>query len=144
MKSNLILILITCILLTGCIGKNCPDCDPPPPAIIFDLVDKLSGENLFTNQTLDGSKIKLINAENQERLGFDMIDDNRLILFYGLWNTEIITIQVHHDSDLLFSLYIDAIEVSDGCCSYIEYQEMELINAEGNYDVRSEIYTVRL
>ena len=50
-------------------------CFTPPEPFSFELVDKLTGENLFTNGTFNSNDIKVINLDDQSNVSFTFIDE---------------------------------------------------------------------
>ncbi len=78
--------------------QSCDECEDtscfsPPSSFEFELVDKLTGENLFTNGTFDANDIKIINLDNQSNVEFIFIDENDYNII-GVntigWNTDIV------------------------------------------------------
>ena len=78
-KTTTILTLIILIIIQSCKKKDdCEDlaCFTPPSPFEFELVDKLTGENLFTNGTFNSNDIKVINFDDKSNVGFTFIDEN--------------------------------------------------------------------
>lgn len=57
-KIGLLLVLFT-LLFQNCNHDDCGACFTPAQSFSFEILDKLSGENLFTNGTYDAVNIKI-------------------------------------------------------------------------------------
>ncbi|MAJ50835.1 MAG: hypothetical protein CMB82_04370 [Flammeovirgaceae bacterium] len=133
MKNIIIIWIIIFLVSIQSCKDECSDilCFTPPPPFEFELVDKLSGENLFTNKTFDPNDIKIINIENQSEVKFLFIKENQynIIQLSNIgWENEIVHYIIKISSESIFELYVDAQRLNGDCCSYTEYKEIRIEN----------------
>lgn len=77
MKSTLKLLLISFLFFQSCNSGDCnQNCTSPPLTFGFELLDKTTGENLFTNGTYEQSQIEIANLSGTENIPFTFIDEN--------------------------------------------------------------------
>jgi len=145
-KINLLLILFT-IIFQGC--KDDDECNQlcftPPQAFQFEIIDKESGENLFTNGTFDSNEITITdNLNNNESIEFSFISENNINLIQigsiG-WATEIVNLKIDISDNHIFNFYVDAERIED-CCSYTEYNEINLTDSEFELNSQTGIYKI--
>lgn len=146
-KINLILILLT-IIFQSCNkeDEDCRECFTPPRSFTFDIVDKTSGENLFTNGTYESGNIEITDMlNNNEPVEFTFISQNNINLIQigsiG-WETEIVNLKINISGNHIFNFYVDAERKMEDCCSYTEYHELTIGESEFELDTQSEIYKI--
>ena len=145
-KINLLLILFI-IIFQGC--KDDDDCNQlcftPPQTFQFKIVDKESGENLFTNGMFDSNEITITdNLNNNESIEFSFIsEDNINLIQIGSigWVTQIVSLKIDISDDHIFNFYVDAERIED-CCSHTDYNEINLTNSEFELDSQTGIYKI--
>ncbi|WP_163710815.1 hypothetical protein [Mangrovibacterium lignilyticum] len=143
-----ILLLLTLVIAFGCGNKNdCEDiaCFTPPELFTFQIIDISSGENLFTNGTFDASEIEVVNTLNNESYEFSFIDENSidLLAIYSVgWKTEIVNLEVSVGGEHLLTFYVDAERKNGDCCSFTDYKETRIDDAEFEYDSSTGIYSI--
>ena len=148
MKKFPIALLLALVLFTlSCKDDDCGDilCFTEPPPCEFELVDKTTGENLFTNGTFNPQDIKVINLADQRAVEFDFIfqNDNNVIRIYTIgWQTETVNYTIQMSSEPLFELFVDAERLNTDCCSYTEYNEIRIENTEFKQDPSTGIYKI--
>lgn len=54
---------------------DCGEYFTPPSPLFFELIDKETGENLFTNGTYDADQIEVTNSLDNSSIGFTFIDE---------------------------------------------------------------------
>jgi len=144
-KFNLILILFT-IIFQGCNNDDCGDCFTPPQGFSFEIVDKTSGENLFTNGTFESENIEITdNLNNNEAIEFSFISENdiNLIQIGSIgWETEIVNLKINISDNYIFDFYVDAERKMGDCCSYTEYNEITIADSEFELDTQTGIYKI--
>ncbi|MFD0975268.1 hypothetical protein [Salinimicrobium gaetbulicola] len=146
-KINLIL-LVLMAFLQSCNDDKCNDilCFTPPESFLFEIVDKTSGENLFTNGTYDSGDISITDAlNNNEPVEFTFKSDNdRNLIEIGSigWETEIVNLKIDISDDHIFDLYVDAERKMGDCCDYTEYKEITIGEAEFEFDAQTGIYKI--
>lgn len=138
--------LLSLVLLISC-NEDCEDiaCFTPPSPFTFELVGKTSGENVFTNGSFDPENIKVINLEDETEVEFQFIaenEENLLQIGEIGWETEEINYQVKISEEEIFQLYVDAERVSEDCCSYTDFNEIEIGNTEYEQDSETGVYRI--
>lgn len=145
MKKRFILLLFSVVLFSGCDEDSCEDmnCTSPPPDADFELVDKDSGENLFTNGSLDPKDIRLID-ENGESVEFRFIEENDLnVIRTGLgWNTETTDYQLLIGEELQIDIVFATEHKTENCCSFFELLEFEIPAYEYEQSISTGITTI--
>lgn len=145
-KINLILVLFVLIIQSCNDDDECNQlCFTPPQTFEFEIVDKESGENLFTNGTFNSNDITITdNLNNNESVEFSFISENNVNLIQigsiG-WKTEIVNLKIDISDNHIFNFYIDAERVED-CCSHTEYNEINLTDSEFELDNQTGIYKI--
>jgi hypothetical protein len=139
------LALIFLIFTQSC--DECEDtaCFSPPSSFEFELVEKLTGENLFTNGTFDSNNIKIINLDNQSNVEFRFIDENdyNIIEINTIgWNTEIVNYSIQISSTSVFELFVNAERLDKNCCTYTEYKEIRIKNIDFELNKENGIYKI--
>jgi len=145
MKQIVKFLFIILIIITQSCKKECGECFSPPSPFKFELVDKLTGENLFTNGTFNPSDIKIINLDDQSNVEFTFIDENdyNVIRINTIgWKTEIVNYSIRISSENIFDLYVNAERKKDKCCSYTEYKEIRIENSEFELNHDTGIYKI--
>lgn len=137
MKPILKLLFILFLSFQSCDSENCDQvCFTPPSPFGFELLDKATGENLFTNGTYDPSQIEITNLNGTENISFTFLDENDLNIIQVAsigWETGITNFSLSVGSESIFELYVDAERIEE-CCSYTEYNEVRIDNAEHETD----------
>lgn len=141
------LTLIVLIFTQSCKDDKCEDilCFTPPSPFEFELVDKLTGENLFTNGTFDSNDIGVINLDNQSNIEFTFIDENdyNIIRINTIgWKTEIVNYAIQISSESIFELFVNAERLNGNCCDYTEYQEIRIENVDFELNQENGIYKI--
>jgi len=133
-KITAILAIIILILTQSCKKENaCDDilCFTPPEPFGFELVDKLTGENLFTNGTYAPNDISVINLDDQSNVSFTFIDENdyNIIVINTIgWKTETVNYSIKISNESIFELFVNAERLNGDCCDYTEYKEIQINN----------------
>ena len=145
------MLIAVMILLSAqaCADKDCEDvlCFTPPMPFAFELVDKDSGENLFTNGSYDSDDIEVFNVSDNSRREFVFISENELnIIQIGSigWENEIAEVVLKVGDETILNLYVDSERVSEDCCNFTKYNEIRIDNADYELDPQSGIYTIRI
>ena len=144
-KVNLILVLFT-IVLQSCKDDECNQlCFTPPQVFQFEIVDKESGENLFTNGTFDSNDIVITDIlNNNEPVEFSFISENsvNLISIFSIgWKTEIVNLKIDIADNPIFNFYVDAERIND-CCGNTDYNEITITDSEFEIDNQTGIYKI--
>ena len=148
MRKKLILIAVMILVSAqACDDRDCEDlsCFTPPMPFAFELVNKDSGENLFTNGSYDSDNIEVLNVSDNSRREFVFISENELnIIQIGSigWDNEIAEVVLKVGDETILNLYVDSERVSEDCCNFTKYNEIRIDNAEYELDQQSGIYTI--
>ncbi len=82
----------------------------PQARFVFEIVDKESGENLFTNGTYTPEQIEVLNTEDSSKRTFSFLseDDINLIVIASIgWETEVAKVVLKIDEEDILDLYVD-------------------------------------
>ncbi|MDN3641457.1 hypothetical protein QWY87_02000 [Lutimonas halocynthiae] len=148
MRKKLLLIAVMILLSSqACDDKDCEDvlCFTPPMPFAFELVDKDTGENLFTNGSYDSNDIEVLNVSDNSRREFVFISENDLnIIQIGSigWDSEIAEVVLKVGDETILNLYVDSERISEDCCNFTKYNEIRIDNAEYELDQQRGIYTI--
>lgn len=149
MSKVLVFLVCICTITTWSCDENdnCNDtvCFTPPLPFMFELVDKSSGENLFTTGDLSPSDITILNLNDQSDIDFQFIDDNdiNIIEIYSIgFETQIVKYSIEVASECLFTLYVDAERLSEDCCAFTRYNEIEIDGLKFELNEQSRIYKI--
>lgn len=137
--------ILAFFLMTACSDEEeCGACFTPPNYFVFDLIDKDSGENVFSNGRFNPDDIEIIDAADQ-LVEFSFVEENNINIIeintIG-WQTEIANYRINIVSDNVFDLYVDAERLSEDCCSFTRYNEIEISNAEFVLDPETGVYKI--
>jgi hypothetical protein len=141
----LLLIIVPILLVQSC--NDCKDiaCFSPPEPFLLELVDKTSGENLFSNGSLLPDEVTISDMDNNTVVDYTFISENGLNLIqvnsFG-WETETINYLFQASENTLFQLYVDAERVSENCCSFTRYNEITIELADFNLIGQSGVYSI--
>ena len=148
MKKTITILVISVFILTqSCKKDECEDiaCFTPPSPFGFELVDKVTGENLFTKGTFNSNDIKVINIDDQRNVQFTFIDENdyNIIQINTIgWKTEIINYSIQISTENIFNLYVNAERLNENCCSFTRYQEIKIENSEFELNQTNGLYKI--
>lgn len=142
---TLILILSLVVLAQSCSNKNnCEDflCNSGPASFQLELVDKDSGENLFTNGTFSQEDLEVTNTSGTEA-EYRFSDENNLN-FLQISTFESVAYSVKINGTEIFKISIDAEGVTKDCCFHTEVNEFKIENADFEQDQNTGIYKVKI
>lgn len=143
MKKSLILILAMMLMLS-CDNDSCEMlCTTGPPGFAFEIADKESGENLFSNGTFDPDEISLQNeVGNPVPFRFSSEND-RNIIHTGLEiESEVTSYFLRIDPDLEIEIRYGAVQKTEDCCSFFEILEFSIPNHESQQSSTTGIHTI--
>lgn len=141
------ILVIFVLILHSCNNDDCNQlCFTPPQGFLFEVVDKTSGENLFTNGTYESGEIKIMNTRNNNsRIDFTFLTENNINLIQvgsiG-WETEIVNLNFTIADKHIFDFYVDAERKMGDCCHYTEYKEIKVKDAEFQLNSQTGIYKI--
>jgi len=120
-------------------------CFTPPSPFGFELIDKVTRENLFSNGTFNSNDIKVINIDDQSNVVFTFIDENdyNIIQINTIgWKTEIVHYSIQISTENIFNLYVRAERLNENCCSFTRYQEIKIENSEFELNQTNGLYKI--
>lgn len=143
-------ILLVLLLAFASCNNGDDDCNllcfTPPNDFRFEIVDKTSGENLFTNGTYESREIKIANSlDNNSPTKFTFISDNNInLISVGSigWKTEIVNLKFNIADNHIFDFYVEAERKAGECCEHTEYNKIEIVGAEFELDSQTGIYKI--
>lgn len=144
MKKSLVLLIATMLMLS-CSSESCEDllCTTGPPGFAFELADKESGENLFSNGTFDPGDIHLRNEEGASVSYIFSGEHGRNIIQTGLEPVpEVKSFFLGISSDLEIEIRYGVEQRSEDCCSFYEILEFSIPDYESNQSQSTGIYTI--
>ncbi|WP_396632783.1 hypothetical protein [Maribacter sp. R86514] len=146
MKNNILIALVAFVFIfNSC--DNCDDkaCFTPPEGFTFELVDKTTRENLFTNETFSSNEISVTNLVDNSNLEFNFIDEDdvNLIQINAIgWESETVDALITVSGIDIFNLIVDAERTTEDCCTFTKYNEIRIENAEFELNDENGIYTI--
>jgi len=132
MKRIATLLLLVLLTQVSCnkTEKDCPECFTPPPTFRFEFVDKTSGENLFTNKTLNIEDVSVYD-ENNKHVKSELITENNInvldISSIG-WTEGPKSYTIELSEDISVKITLNMKEKHDECCTYYEIVEFSVSN----------------
>ncbi|MBG0781136.1 MAG: hypothetical protein H0S84_02585 [Bacteroidales bacterium] len=141
-------VLFTLIVLAvthSCKKEECGDCFTPPRPFLFEIVDKTSGENLFSNGTLDPASIKVKDTDNNFNIPFTFLDEDsiNIIVINSIgWQTEQVNLRLEISDQPVFSMYVNAERLFENCCSFTMYREILIKDSEFEWEPEKEMYKI--
>ncbi|MEN8126044.1 MAG: hypothetical protein ABFR32_13055 [Bacteroidota bacterium] len=132
---NFFYTLILLLSLTSCDFDDCEgiDCFTPPPSFGFEIVDKQSKENLFTNGTYTDDQIEVFNTQTKEPVEYRFISENNhnTIGIHSIgWSTEKVDITINIGDEVIFNFFVDAERKKGDCCSFTKIKEFRIENID--------------
>ena len=144
MKRIIPIIILFAFLIQSC-AKDCEERFTPPQRFLFELVDKNTGENLFTNGTFEPQQIRIKNTITNKPYDFQFIAENNfnVIAVAGIgWQTELVNLEFKIIDNPIFELLVDAKRKSDDCYTFTSYHKIEIKNAEFNINPENGVYRI--
>ncbi|MBI9052266.1 MAG: hypothetical protein JEY96_00520 [Bacteroidales bacterium] len=146
MRNIKIYYVLFLFIAIGCEKKDdCEDiaCFTPPRDFTFELVDKITGENIFANETFSRNQIRIENLINDQLIEYDFIEGRNYIYIYSIgWQTEIVNCSISLDNEKVCGLYIDAERVYENCCSFTRFNEISIEDCDFEYDSTAYLYKI--
>lgn len=133
MKKFISLIIIAILFVNCNNGCDDIDCFTPPPTFLIEILDKQTGENLFTNGTYEESQINIKDLATGNNISFQFIsenDYNKIQINTIGWETETVTYIFNIADDVTFNLFVDAERKDGSCCDYTEIKELRIDNID--------------
>lgn len=140
-------ILSIIVLSQSCKNKSdpCPLCFTPPSDFKFEIVDKVTGEDLFKNGTFQPNQVKILSLFDSSNVQFKFIEYPTMDIIQTQWigaTTETIYYSFSISSKNIFKLYIEAERVVENCCSFTRYNEIRIEDVEYETNPNSDIIKI--
>lgn len=140
LKLSLLLVLI---IATGCDSDSL--CSTGPVAFTFEFVDKDSGENLFSNGTLDAKKpVTITNLDDNKTIQttYMTADNSNLLNLVVGFNPGVYKYDVKIEDKSLFEITAVTQKVKGKECSNTVLKSVEIKNVEYKQDNETGIYKI--
>ncbi len=124
---------------------QCPACMTPPAPFYFEIVDKETNQNIFTLELAKPQDLKLINTIDNKELGFAFLDENdiNIIMINSIgWQTEVVNAELWLKNEKILTLKVDATAKSDECCSWTEYNSVEIEHQDFSLERETGAYKI--
>lgn len=122
-------------------------CFTPPEGFTFEIIDKTTGENLFTNGTYKSDQIVVTDLATNTKVPFKFISENAINIF-GIqnigWKTEKVNYRITIQDKNIFELYVDVSRLDGDNCSYTVYNQVLIKNAEYELNKEKGIYIIKV
>jgi hypothetical protein len=132
--------------MQGCsIDDDCDNCFTPPAPFVFDFLDKLTEENLFLTDTYQFDDLKIIDRSDDSEIIFDkyVLEDVYLIGFNTIgWESESVEYDFFFNDQLVLTMTVVAERVSEDCCTYTRFLEIEFEHSEFQFNSLEGVYKV--
>ncbi len=143
--ANIRLIVFSVFLLQSCKVDCNQNCFTPPEPFVFELVDSISKENLFTNQTYHANDITVVNLATTKVVSHSFISENNknLIQINTIgWKTEQVTLVIKIADETIFSFFVDAERLDGDCCSFTKYNQITIREVSYSFSTNTGIYRI--
>lgn len=133
--------------IIACDDDDCKDiaCFTPPNYFNFEILDKITGENLYTNGSLQADKLKVFNAVTKVPMDFQFIKENNanfIVLNSVGWQTEKTTVTFELKEEMFFNFYVDAERKYEKCCSFTVFNETKVEMIPFEFDASKNLYSI--
>ncbi len=132
MKRILQLIVVLFLAISCNLKDDCGECFTPPPQFNFDIVDAITGENLFLNETFAEEAVRVydeLGSEVEFKLVFHR---ERYILSLSEigWELDPKIYTIELSTNIKVSFILDMDQASSDCCTYFEVKEFKVLDYE--------------
>lgn len=141
-------LLISCIFFfSAC--NTCEDiaCTTPPAQFQFEFRDATTLENLFSSEQINQNDLSVQDQNSGRMIQYNLQEENgrKLLVINDIgWQTETVRANFALEGATLFNLYVDAEVISEDCCSFTRFNEVELTGASFEIEQATGIYLVDL
>lgn len=142
-----LLLIVTVFALNSCNVDKCDvDCTSGPLSLSFKLLDKTTGENLFTNNTFNPDDITVLDLDNNNsNVQFTFVSENDINIInlgpFG-WGTNIANYLLKVGERDIFTLSVDAEEIRGECCSFVALNKLTIDGADFSQNTQNGVYEV--
>lgn len=137
--------LLSSFILTSCSNNDeCSDfsCSLPGQTFSFELLDSTTDENIFDSGEYSVSDITISDTDTDESINFatTSIDESFFIQLANIEDTQIVNYTFKLNDTEIFTFYVDVERVTEDCCTFSRYNEINLENA--TYSLNNNVYEV--
>lgn len=141
------IILFISVISLRCDTNDCENtlCFTPPNPFQFEILDKNTGENLYTLGELSLNDLKIYETGSGLPREFSLIEEYgfNIISIHSIgWKTEKVELTLELSKDLLFRLYVDAKRTNENCCSFTVYNEITIQPFDYELNISNGIYQI--
>lgn len=114
---------------------------------MFEIIDKSSGENLFTNGTFKSDEIIVTDTKTNTKVPFRFISENdiNLLTFNGIgWEKETLNYIIKIQEKAVFEIYVDADRKSSDGCTFTVINEFAIKNSDYELLKEKGIYIIKV
>ncbi len=119
-----------------------------PSGLSFELLNKVTGENLFTNETFDPADISVLDLDNNNsnvQFTFNSENDiNTINLGPFGWVTNIANYLLKVGEHDIFTLSINAEKINGDCCDYVVVRKLNIEGSDYSQNSDNGVYEVLL
>jgi len=141
-KLSFVLLFITTL---GC-GSDSVDCTTPPVSIMFEFIDKDSGENLFANGTFDAKQAVTVTDLDSKKVvetSYLKSDNSNILTITTIgWQTGTFNYSIAIGGKNIFESHVTTQRTSNKDCSTTSIKTIEIKNAEFEFDKTTGIYKI--
>jgi hypothetical protein len=146
-REKLVLMVFVAFMVLSCNVDKCDVlCNSGPLGLNFELLDKTTGENLFTNGTFDPADIVVLDLDNNNnsvQFTFNNENDiNTINLGPFGWGTNIANYALKVGETTIFTLHVDAEKIEEECCSRVVLNKLTIYGADYSQNPETGIYEV--
>jgi hypothetical protein len=136
--------LVALLAIHSC-NEDCNECFTPPQPLLFEVVSEDSRDNLISNGTYTSKDIEIVNQSNDQLVEFSISqngDSDILNINTIGWQTETINYLITANDESLFTLQLNAQRISEDCCSYTKYSDIEISGSDYEINPETGIYSI--
>lgn len=142
-----IIILLALVMLNGCsLEEDCLDYTPPPPAFVFQFIDKNTGDDLFITKKAVANNVKVVD-EKGVPVKFNISEqaDRAVVILNSIgWNLEKkqYTITLNEKISVKFLLKMKSVE--HRCYTSFKVETFKIENYEYKQENQTGIIQVKI
>ena len=126
--------------------SKCGDCFRVPEPFFFNVVDSVTGENLFRDSTFLPSDIRVVRLPDSSGKYFSFIGEDKkdliMLQFTGTDSTQSVDYGISVKQQPLFTLHLYINVLQNKCCTFTRYDSVRIGQAITRFDTATGVYTV--
>lgn len=142
MKKLLLIICISILVISAACNETLDDCSSvsclsDEREFVFEVLDPTSGENVFSNGTLNPDEITVTNiVAESEALSVNYNEVNHTIeIVEDLLNAESLELEVAVAGQVIFNFFVEYSFIQGKCCTSIALNQMSIENSSYTVNV---------